>query len=158
MSNANSGKNELLTEIINLASLLPAENESDISQRIYEIAGSGSDEGTIGRMRQVLKEVRNQIPNYETLTLDDFGDSAEIDAVTIGRNAIDFGQQETLYRTIILPPGTIIKKDQNRQFGAQIVIQVTGGVLIYLTQNDFPKTGIRIQPRKKESLDPAQVE
>ena len=158
MSNANTEKNKLLTEIIDLASLLPTEAERDISQRIYEIAGDKNDEGIMKRMRQILTEVRNQIPSYETLTLDDFRDSAKIDAVTIGRNTINFGSQETLYRTVILPPGTTIKKAENRQFGVQIIIEVTGGIHIYLTQNDFPKEGIRIQSRKKETLDPAHVE
>lgn len=137
---------DMFVEIQDLARMLPR-GESDSyfyrAAEVYDQFGQISDVEVITNLRAIRAELRNFLPNYEVLTVDDFNDQ-EINAVTIGVNNIPLGDGWSS----TIPPGTRIIRTKSH--GEIMEIQIEDGRFMWVRKENFPVYGIRIQPREKK--------
>lgn len=135
-------------EILRLSSLLPEEEAKEFADRAHEQSlreDAHEAEQEIARnLNVILRELRNVLPNYETLTIEDFDSDEPIDAVTIGRTVFHLEQDQI----VSIPTGTRIVKEQGGG-GCLLRIEIGSGIMFYVRASNFPKFGIRVQPRSQ---------
>lgn len=135
-------------EISQLASLLPSEQNDEFTrQASVQVSRDAPKEEILRNLNQILREIRNLIPDYETLDAGDFASENEIDVVTVGETQILFDAEQG----INIPSGTRIRKSKGSQQFRYISIKMDNGVFVQFSVKNYPKTGIRIQPRKQEA-------
>lgn len=150
MENPKNPIDEQYNEIVDLASLLPNKEEENaiIASAIKQLRRSdGASAEIVRKLQHIKTALRNILPTYETVTIDDFSSWPAIDAITMGLNVIHVGEGQS----ISLPPGTHIKKHANRAAMAFCEIELGHGMIISIRQENFPKNGIRIEPRTQQS-------
>ncbi len=135
------------SEIEHLGSLLPDEEKAVFVNRA-NLQTSREDRNVAGQeiernLQRIIRELRDVLPDYETLTVDDFAGPEPIDAVTIGRTVVNLERDQG----ISIPSGTRITKEPG--FGTLIKMHIGEGILLLLRRGNFPETGIRIQPRSQ---------
>lgn len=132
--------------IHNLTSMLPETEREEWLRKMSEVRRSDlRGEKLNDALEKIKMKLHEVLPAYEILRWDDLEEPVDVDVVTIGRNVIHFDERR--FQAVSLPTGTRIRKPSG--IGSICTLEIGDDMYVSLRQEDFPKEGIHIQPRKK---------